>query len=166
MFEEKTINALKWMVEILERKNILYQISGGFAAKIYGSTRPVNDIDFDIPEDRFKDVEKEVEPYIIKGPKQMNDGKWDLKIITLNYHGQEIDIGGAYEAKVSNKERTKWIPIPVDFSKVHKKEVEGIIISVVSPEDLISYKQFLDGEHQVIDIEAAKNYLRDQDKNK
>ena len=48
MFQEKTVDALRWIVGILEKKNILYQISGGFAAKLYGSSRPLNDIDIDI----------------------------------------------------------------------------------------------------------------------
>lgn len=54
MFQEKTINALKWIIKILNSKNIPYQISGGFAAKMYGSIRPLNDIDIDIPEDNFQ----------------------------------------------------------------------------------------------------------------
>lgn len=160
MFEEKTTNALKWITEILNRKNILYQISGGFAAKIYGSERPVNDIDVDIPEDNFKDILEEVRPYIKSGPRRINDGKWDMDIITLNFKGQEIHIGGAYDAKLSNKERTEWIPIPVDFSKIQKKGIEGILVNVISPEELIKYKQHLDGDHQIEDIEAVKRYLR------
>ena len=159
MFQGKTINALRWIAGILNRKNILYQISGGFAAKIYGSRRPLNDIDIDIPENRFADIIEEGKPYIIFGPKQCNDGKWDLKLMTLNFEGQEIDIGGAYEAKVSAKDRTEWISIPADFSKVRKMEVEEILVNVVSPEELIAYKQHLDGDHQVEDINAVKKFI-------
>lgn len=159
MFQEKTINALKWIVEILNSKNIPYQISGGFAAKMYGSGRLLNDIDIDIPEERFKDILEEVKPYIIFRPEHINDGKWDMELMTLNFKGQEIDIGGAYEAKVSNKDRTKWIPIPVDFSKVNRIELEGILVNFISPKDLIEYKQHLDGEHQLQDIKAVESYL-------
>jgi hypothetical protein len=41
-------NALRWIIGILDRHNIQYQITGGFAAKLYGSSREVNDIDIDI----------------------------------------------------------------------------------------------------------------------
>ncbi len=80
--------------------------------------------------------------------------------MTLDYQGQEIDIGGAYETKVNNKNRTDWISIPVDFSKIKKIEVEGIVMDVISPEELIEYKQHLDGKHQLEDIEAIKIYLK------
>lgn len=160
MFEEKTINALKWIVAILNRNNVPYQISGGLAAKLYGSKRPLNDIDIDISESKFKDILEEVRPYIIFGPEHLNDGKWDIYIMTLNFKGQEVDITGAYEAKVSSKDRTRWILIPVDFSKVRKIEVGGILVNVISPEELIKYKQYLDGAHQIEDIKAVGNYLK------
>ena len=38
-FDEKTIDALKWIVGILNKHNIPYRIGGGFAAKMYGSSR-------------------------------------------------------------------------------------------------------------------------------
>ncbi len=158
---KNTEGALKWMVELLNRKNIPYQISGGFAAKIYGSKRPINDIDFDIPENRFTDILDEVKPYIINELTHYVDGKWDLQVMTLVYQGQEIDIGGAYEAKVSTKDRTSWISIPADLSKVRKIEVGGIIVNVISPERLIAYKQHLDGDHQIEDIKAVKKYIKE-----
>lgn len=162
MFQEKTIDALKWIVGILNKKNIPYQISGGFSAKLYGSNRPLNDIDIDIPEKNFEDILDEVKPFIEYGPGRENDGKWDLCVMKLNFKDQIIDIGGAYETKISNKERTAWIACPVDFSKVKLMEVEGLSVNVMSPEDLIDYKQYLDGDHQVEDIEAVKKYLYSQ----
>ncbi len=44
-FEQKSIDALRWIVEIFNRHNIPYRIGGGFAAKVYGSTRPLKDFD-------------------------------------------------------------------------------------------------------------------------
>ena len=165
MLLEKTINALKWMVGILNAKNIPYQITGGFAAKIYGSIRPLNDIDIDIPEEKFADILEEVKPYITFGPERLNDGKWDTMLITLDFNGQVIDIGGAYETKVSNKDRTEWISYPIDFSKSQEIKIEGIKINVISPEELIEYKQHLDGEHQIEDIKATENYLKNEIRN-
>jgi hypothetical protein len=159
MLQEKTTNALKWIIEILNKKNIPYQITGGLAAKIYGSPRPLNDIDIDIPEDKFTNIMTAIEPYIIFGPEYMNDGKWDTKLITLNFKGQEMDIGGAYETKISNKNRTIWIPYPIDFSQARKIEVGGISLNVMAPEKLIEYKKNLDGVHQLVDINAVKKFL-------
>ncbi len=159
MFQEKTINALNWIVEILNRRNIKYQISGGFAAKVYGSERALNDIDIDVPEENLPEILEEVKPYVIFDLQHINDGKWDMDLMTLNYHGQEIDIGGAYKIKVSNKDRTAWIPIPVDFSRVKKIDIEGIEVNIINPEDLIGYKKYLDGDHQLVDIKAAAKHV-------
>ncbi len=51
--EQKMVEALKWMVGIFEKHNILYQLSGGAEAHLYGANRPIYDLDFDIPEESF-----------------------------------------------------------------------------------------------------------------
>lgn len=159
IMEQKLVDALRWIVEILNRKNIPYQISGGLAAHFYGSKRPVNDIDIDIPEENLADIVHEIEAYIVTGPGHHVDGKWDLQLIALNYNGQDIDIGGAYETKVTTKDRTAWIAIPADLGSAQKIKVGDLSVNVASPQSMIAYKQHLDGEHQIEDIEAMQEYL-------
>ncbi len=158
--QEKTIEALKWIVDILNTYGIDYQISGGFAGKVFGSQRELHDIDIDIPDKYLGEILPKISEYIIYGPERYRDGKWDLSLITLNYKGQEIDIGGSDTLLISNKDRTKWISFPIDFSKAVEVIVNKIIIKVINPKDLIEYKSELDGEHQLEDIEAAKQYGR------
>lgn len=86
-----TKRALEWIVGVLRKRQIPFQISGGCAAKIYGSQRELNDIDIDIPRDCFEKIIVDVKPFLIYGPSQYKDGKWDLYLMTLNYAGQEID---------------------------------------------------------------------------
>jgi len=159
MLEQKTLNALRWIIGIINKKNVPYQISGGFAAKLYGSKRAVNDIDIDLPENRFADILTEVKPYIVSGPAHYQDGKWDLQLMTLNFNGQEIDISGALETKISNKKRTEWIAIPADLSNTIKMNVGDLVVNLTPPERMISYKQHLDGDHQTEDIKAMKKYI-------
>ena len=150
-----TKRALGWIVGILKKHQVPFQISGGCAAKIYGSPRELSDIDIDIPEDCFEKIIDDVKSFIIYGPEQYKDQKWDLYLMTLNYTGQEIDIGGQ-KAKISTKNRTKWVDFNSDFSKAVKKEFLGLEVPVIPKEDLISYKQLLDGNHQQVDIESIK----------
>jgi hypothetical protein len=159
-FEKKTIDALRFMVGIFNKYDIPYRIGGGFSAKMYGSPRPLNDIDFGIQEKNFSIILPEISQYITYGPIRSNDdGKWDCELITLNYNGQEIDISGTDTMRISNKERTKWISrasFPYDTVDMN---VEGINIKVLNGVELMTYKKELDGEHQLIDIKAIEEYL-------
>jgi hypothetical protein len=65
---ETVRNALRWIIGILDRHNIQYQITGGFAAKLYGSSREVNDIDIDICEKEFQKILSDISHYLIDGP--------------------------------------------------------------------------------------------------
>ncbi|OGM96445.1 MAG: hypothetical protein A3B86_03245 [Candidatus Yanofskybacteria bacterium RIFCSPHIGHO2_02_FULL_38_22b] len=86
--EEKTLNALKWIVGILNINNIPYCIGGGMAVYLYGSSRPVNDIDISVSGQYFPTIVPLVQDYIISGPKHYKNDKWDCTTLSLNYGGR------------------------------------------------------------------------------
>lgn len=152
--------ALVWIVGILKKHSIPFQISGGLAARAYGSKRSLNDIDIDIPEEKFKDILADVKDYIISGPSWYKDNVWDIYLMTLNHNGQEIDISGAYKIKICDERTGKWYPIPADFSTAQNKTLFDIDVPVISKKDLIYYKSILavDSQpHQKADIKAICN---------
>ncbi len=160
MFEEKTINALKWMVGVLNKHNVEYQIAGGFAAKLYGSKRSLNDIDFDIHDEDFEKIISEVASYIKFGPARLVNEKWDCLLITLNYYGQEIDISGADTARMSTKDLKSWIQYEKQDFDTTPFIVDGLMINVMKPEELLEYKNELtDREYQKEDVSALQQYL-------
>lgn len=159
---QKIKSTLEWIVGILKKYNIPFQISGGLAAKIYGSPRELNDIDIDIPSESFSQILDEVREYIIYGPDRFQDGKWDIDLTTLDYHGQLVDLSGTKNARYSNKARTKWLDLPTDFSKAEAREFMGMTLSVINREDLARYKSDLDGEHQLVDIQAIQNNVQNK----
>ena len=71
--EAKVKKALKWIVNILNKYDIPFQIAGGFAAHFYGSERSINDIDIDIPEEHLETILADVKDYIIEGPGRIRD---------------------------------------------------------------------------------------------
>lgn len=76
VIDKKTTNAKKafrWIVNILKKQKIPFQITGGLAAQVYGSKRRLNDIDIEIPENRFNDILPDVKKYIDFGPAQYID---------------------------------------------------------------------------------------------
>jgi len=149
-----TKKSFLWIVSILKRHQIPFVILGGLAARIYGSPRPLNDIDIDIPVKYFEVILKDIKPYIIYGPDHYIDAAWDEQVITLNYEGQEIDIGGGDTVKIYDAKTGEWRDMPTDFENVERKEVFGLVVPVISREHLVEYKSMLDGNHQQFDIKA------------
>ena len=151
--------ALIWITDILKKHNIPFQISGGLAANIYGATRPLADIDIDMPEDKFALLHEEVKKFIIFGPEQYKSEKWDLLLMTLNYQGQEIDLGGAYQTNIFNEATGQWQSITEDLSKAVIHDVMGIKAPVIPRETLLAYKKVLSREVDLIDVAeiSAKN---------
>ncbi|OGY94629.1 MAG: hypothetical protein A2406_02270 [Candidatus Komeilibacteria bacterium RIFOXYC1_FULL_37_11] len=157
---KNTKEALDWIVKILKKHKVPFQITGGLAAKIYGSKRLLNDIDIDIPDKYFSKIIEDLKGFIVYGPKHYIDERWDCKSLTLNFNGQEIDISGGNNIKICDARTGKWEKMPTDFSASILKEIYGITIPIVSPADLIAYKSMLTGEHQKEDIEAVSAWFQ------
>jgi hypothetical protein len=143
--------AFKWIVEILEKHKVQFRISGGLAARAYGSERPLADIDIDIPDDKFQDIIEDVRGYIIEGPERFIDENWDIYLMTLNFEGQEIDICSA-TAKIRNHATGEWEVDTVNLSKFDLMEIYGLNVPVIPKKDLIDYKKKLGREVDIEDV--------------
>ncbi len=147
--------SLEWIISIFEKHKIPFQISGGLAAKIYGSVRPLNDIDIDIPQSRIKDMLEDVKEYITYGPIQHKDEKWDVYLVALERNGQEFDISSAEGGKVYDEYTSSWVAIPTNPEQGNYVEYAGMSLPVMPKEELAAYKSYLNGEHQQEDIRAV-----------
>lgn len=152
---KNTEEALKWIVGILEKHKIQFQITGGLIARVYGSDRPLADVDIDIPEDRIKEIVADVKDYVIWGPGRFTDDNWDLILVTLKYKEQEIDICGD-NVRIHDHSNGEWKSSTTDFSKVEMKELYGINVPVIRKEDLITYKKILGRKVDLEDIKAIR----------
>ena len=157
---EKVLNGLRWITEILDRNNIPYKIGGGFAAKIYGSPREVNDIDMSLSGKYFDVIVNEVKEHITAGPKHYLNEKWDCNTLSVSYEGQDIDMTDIDTLKMTNLDQTEWINVKdIRLFDGIITDINGIKASIMDPRDLIRYKKELRGEHQLIDIEYIQKYL-------
>lgn len=167
--QEKTLNALHWIVGILNKNNIPYRIGGGFAAHIYGSDRTINDIDISLSGKYFSIIVTEVADYITAGPKHYSNAKWDCDTLSLNYYEQKIDMTDVDTLRMSNKDQTKWYQVKDIYRKFPSilTIVDGIEISLMDPRDLVNYKKELadeDHPYQLIDVMAVEKYIADNKK--
>lgn len=160
--EQKTSEALKWIVEILNGHHITYRIGGGLATHFYGSSRPVNDIDISLSGKYFPALIPVVKDFITAGPKHYLNEKWDCTTLSLNYHGQDIDLTDVDTLLMRNREGTEWIKNETVYNKYPTitKEIEGISVTLMHPRVLLEYKQHLSGEHQESDRKFLEQYIR------
>lgn len=160
--EEKALNALKWIVGTLSENNIPYCIGGGMATYLYGSGRPVNDIDISVSGKYFSTIVPLVSDYIIAGPKHYKNDKWDCTTLSLSYEGQDIDMTDADTLMMSKLDGTGWIKNKEIYQKYPNviKEFSGINVSLMDPRVLFEYKQELGGEHQEFDRKFLKEYIK------
>lgn len=156
MKEKNTEEAFKWIVGLLQKHSIPFQISGGFAARLYGSERELADIDIGIPDSAFDVIYPEVRTYITHGPEHYIDSEWDLKLMTLQYEGQEIDIVGRDTIKIFDKSQKIWIPAHRDLTISENQEVYGIVVPVIPKDALIAYKKKIDREVDRLDVKALE----------
>ncbi len=152
-----TTAALIWITTILQQANIPFQITGGLAARAYGATRELADIDIEIPEDRFIDLQDKVSDFVVREPYRDQEEPWDLLLMTLRYKNQDIDISGAYTTKILDKTTHQWVNCVADFSKSVTVNILGIDLPVIPLEDLLAYKKILSRDVDIIDINQIKS---------
>jgi hypothetical protein len=135
--------AFGWICSILRDRSIPFVCTGGLAARVYGSTRPLFDIDIDIPEDRFAELIPLVQKYRVSGPERFRDEVFDIYLLTLEYEGQLIDITGGESVRLFDMAEQAWKPDPTDFVNVEVAQVFGLSVPIVRKETLIRYKKWI-----------------------
>jgi hypothetical protein len=148
---KNTKAAFNWIVNIIERHGVMYKISGGFAARIYGANRELADIDIEVANINIIKIAEDTKPYIIFGPKRYKDKNWDLELMTLKFEGQEIDIAGT-EAKIFNNNTKEWESYSGNLQSIEIMEVFGKKVPIESKKSLIAYKSKLAREVDLEDI--------------
>ena len=149
---EKAKNALHWLMTILKNSHQPYQITGGLAAKCYGSNRPLFDIDIDVSNQALEILLPVIKPFLIYGPERYKDNDWDILLATIDYHGQLIDLSGADDGRVFDKKTKQWVDCKVDFSTVITTSIENIDVNIIEKSSLIQYKSCLRREVDLQDI--------------
>ena len=163
MTERNTEAAFHWITTILERHAIEYRICGGFAARAYGVTRELADIDFEIDKQDISKITQDVMPYIIFGPGRYQDESWDLELMTLQYEGQMIDIAGT-GAKLFNQKTKQWEVCPGSLKAVEMKEVFGKLVPIEEIHSLINYKTKVGREVDVEDVKQLTAIINSKTK--
>lgn len=155
--EKNAPAALAWIAGILNSRNIPFQVTGGLAALVYGSTRPLADIDIDVPDGYLPLLAELLAGHVVSGPARYRDGEWDIMLLTVNYAGCEIDLGGVPGAKVFDRSARSWVPLATDMASAVRLKVFGLEVPVIARDALIAYKRRLDRDVDRMDIAAMES---------
>lgn len=140
------------MVETLRRLDIPFMVVGGLAARSYGATRPLVDIDFYIPGDRFTDLVPAVADHIVFGPKPLTGAGWDLVFMKLELEGRVVEVGDGSDVRVRGGAEEPWIDVSVDFERVDHRRIFGVEVPVMRRADLVAYKRLLGRDVDLRDL--------------
>lgn len=152
--QQNAANALLWIVGVLRDERMPFQVTGGLAARFYGASRPLADIDIDVLEQDLPTLGKRLAGYVVCGPTRLRDDEWDVELLTVSYDGIIIDLGGAHATKIFSRAEQCWVPVYADLTTAVPFEVLGTEIPVVSKEDLVAYKRCLDRDVDRLDLAA------------
>jgi predicted nucleotidyltransferase len=148
-----TKSALKWIINLLDMNKISYQIVGGLAAKTYGASRELADIDLYVSGKDFKKICNLAKDFITWGPKIWKSEEWDCEFVKILYNEQKIEIGNSDNTKRYDSEKHKWIKENINYEKYVLKKFLDIKIKVIPKDKLIEYKRKLNREVDIIDIQ-------------
>jgi len=150
---QKIGRALGWIVSLLNRHQIPYQIVGGLAAKAYGATRPLVDIDIYIPLEKAQAALEEMKPYIKREPIPWKSDSWDLIFMALEYENIWIEIGDVKTGpRFYNRRDGRWEAQVIDFDKSVMIDLYGVEGAVMPKDELLEYKAMLGREVDHVDI--------------
>ncbi len=132
--------------------NIPFVVSGGLAARVYGSPRTLHDIDIEIPDAFLEELAGKLRAYVVYGPKRYKDEGFDLMLMTMNHREQLIDLSGADSCRIFDKAKEQWVALPVALPGAPTHEIFGMKVPVIRKEDLIAYKNALSRNVDIEDI--------------
>jgi hypothetical protein len=145
--------ALSWIVGLLNRHNVPYQLVGGLAAQAYGARRPMMDIDLYAPLEKAAAAIAEMKPYLIREPLPHRSPAWDLVYLALDYDGVQIEIGDSTtNPRFYNVLDQRWEPQAIDYAASQWVTLYEVTVAVMPRAELVRYKAMLDREVDHIDI--------------
>ena len=147
-----TASALAWIVDLLQRHHLPFRAVGGLAARAYGATRELVDLDFYAPMDQLGPLLGEIAPHVTCGPAHGEDEHWDMTFAKLTFAGQQIEIGDSVAAFFRNRKSGEWIQQTIAYERSVRCEILGVAVPVIPKAELVAYNRLLDREVDRLDL--------------
>ncbi len=161
---KKALDALHFIIPILEKYKFQWLITGGFACYVYGVKRPLTDIDIDIDIDtskdspEFKGFLEELKPLVTEKLNNFVDKNYDNWTCEITFQGQVIDICPIDELKIFNKECGVYEFFYTKPLRIEMIAFHGLQLPLLPKDLIIKNKEMLvwQRESDLQDIEGLK----------
>lgn len=167
--EKGAIQALAFIIPLLEKYEFRWLITGGFACYVYGVSRELTDIDIDIDTGKdsheFQFLLKDIKSFITQGLLHFVDQNYDNYNVEITYQGQIIDICPMKELKILDALTHAYEPLYVNgfsYADVEMVRFHGMILPLMSKKSIIKNKEMLvwQRESDIKDIEGLKRLIK------
>ena len=138
--------ALRTVADTLKTIGVPWQLTGGIAARYYGSARPLEDLDIDVPDACLAAVTTALvaagaELAFHPSPSEATERRRCRSLLTL--HGQTIDITGHTDLWFRHHESDVFIRNQGLLARAKQAVIDDIAVRVIPLDDLIAYKQVM-----------------------
>ena len=147
-----SVSALAWITKELTDRGIPFAIVGGLASNAYGGSRPLNDIDIDVPDAVMPTLAQELAALRAFGPERSISECFDCQLLGFSYLGQEIELSGAESLLILDRSSNRWVPWPTDLRMIEIRTVLGLRLPVIERNALIAYKKMAGRDTDLIDV--------------
>jgi hypothetical protein len=158
--EDRAAEVLAWLSDLFRDRGVEYAAAGGLAARAWGATRPLVDLDFFVHADDLDRLEADLEPYVARPLTALTDDHWDLTFLRLEYSGIPLELCVAEGARYREAATGEWHDACPSFSGCPEREVLGVKVRIMDRDDLLEYKRRVDRAVDRADVAAIERAHR------
>ncbi|MBK5097457.1 MAG: hypothetical protein JJE01_06720 [Gemmatimonadetes bacterium] len=158
--EDRAAEAMAWLADLFRDQDVRYAAAGGLAARAWGATRPLVDLDFFVHGEDLDRIETDLAPYLVRPLTGIRNDHWDLSFMRLEYSGIPLELSVAEGARYREAATGEWHDACPTFSACPERELLGVKLRIMDRDDLVEYKRRVDRAVDRADVAAIERAHR------
>lgn len=154
--EERAADALAWLCDLLRERGVRFAAVGGLAARAWGASRPLVDLDFLVAGEDLDRVEPDLAPFVVRPLSPHRDDRREFSCLRLEYGGVPIELAIAEGARYREASTGEWHLEEIALARCPRRQVLGMPLPVLAREDLLRLKRRLDRAIDRADVAALE----------
>lgn len=154
--EERAADALAWLCDLLRERGVRFAAVGGLAARAWGASRPLVDLDFLVAGEDLDRVAPDLSPFVVRPLAPHRDDRREFACVRLEYGGVPIELAVAEGARYREAATGEWHFEEIALARCPRRQVLGMPLPVLAREDLLRLKRRLDRAIDRADVAALE----------